>query len=324
MSQKSYLQQKTLVYDENGKLFGKKMVVFDNVKQMRVLSNPLAWRIMELLSQKSMYPAQIAKDLKIYEQSVYYYIRKLSASGVIEEVATNLVKGGTARLYRPSSPSFGIEMNWGEKQLDFQAGVQRKHHQAHEFFGDYIVNGSFQGLIIVGAPDPHGPYKSSARDGHYAVHLAFFLGTLGDIPSEFTVKLDADAKAEKVLEGGNLISIGGPGTNIVTAEFNKYLPIKFNEANFWSGLVGKSGKLYNSNNHGLIAKIKNPYSNNGTVIVIAGVRSIGTKSAVIALTNYSQEILENYQNQEKWAIVVQGFDMNSDGKIDHVDVVSEV
>jgi len=74
----------------------------------------------------------------------------------------------------------------------------------------------------------------------------------------------------------------------------------------------------------LIAKIKNPYSNNGTVIVIAGVRSVGTKSAVIALTNYSQEILENYQNQEKWAIVVQGFDMNSDGKIDHVDIVSEV
>jgi len=60
------------------------------------------------------------------------------------------------------------------------------------------------------------------------------------------------------------------------------------------------------------------------VIVIAGVRSVGTKSAVIALTNYSQEILENYQNQEKWAIVVQGFDMNSDGKIDHVDIVSEV
>ena len=87
------MQQKTLVYDENGKLFGKKMVVFDNVKQMRVLSNPLAWRIMELLSHKSMYPAQIAKDLKIYEQSVYYYIRKLLASGVIEEVATNLVKG---------------------------------------------------------------------------------------------------------------------------------------------------------------------------------------------------------------------------------------
>jgi hypothetical protein len=73
----------------------------------------------------------------------------------------------------------------------------------------------------------------------------------------------------------------------------------------------------------LIAKIKNPYNNDGTIIVIAGVRSVGTKSAVIALTNYSQEILENYHKQEKWAIVVQGFDMDSDGKIDHVDIVSE-
>jgi hypothetical protein len=300
------------------------MVVFDDVKQMRVLSNPVAWRIMESLSHKPMYPVQIAKDLKIYEQSVYYYIRRLLAIGAIEEVTTNLIKGGTARIYQTLSPSFGIEMNWGEKQLDFPSMIQKKHHYAHKFFGNYMVNNLFHGLIIVGAPDPHGPYKSSARDGHYAVHLSFFLGTLGDIPSEFLVKLDSDAKAEKVLDRNNLISIGGPGTNIVSADFNRYLPIRFNETNFWSGLVDKSGRLYNSNNQGLIAKIKNPYNSDRTVIVIAGVRSAGTKSAVIALTNFSEEILKNYENQEEWALVVQGFDMNSDGKIDNVDVISQI
>jgi hypothetical protein len=291
---------------------------------MRILSNPLAWRIAELLSHKPMYPAQIAKNLKIYEQSVYYYIRNLVSSGVIEEVGTNAVRGGTARLYQTSSPSFGVEMNWGEKLVDFPGQIENKYQHASNFFREYIINNSFQGLIIVGAPDAHGPYKSSARDGHYAVHLAFFLGMLSDIPHEFIVKLDADAKAEKVLNHNTLISIGGPGTNIVTAEFNRYLPIKFNQTNFWSGLVEGSGKFYNSDNHGLIAKIKNPYNYNGTVIVIAGVRSIGTKSAVIALTNYSEEILKNYQNQEEWALVVQGFDMNSDGKIDHVDIVSKL
>jgi hypothetical protein len=187
------------------------------------------------------------------------------------------------------------------------------------------VNNCFSGLIIVGAPNPHGPYRSSARDGHYAVHLAFFLGMISNIPSEFIVKLDADAKAEKVIEGNNLISIGGPGTNIITAEFNKFLPIKFNEKNFWSGLVERSSaKLYNLDNQGLIAKIKNPYNHEKNIIVVAGVRSIGTKSAVLALTNYSEDILKNYQNEEEWALVVQGFDMNADGKIDHVDVISEV
>ena len=83
----------------------------------------------------------------------------------------------------------------------------------YEFFGDYIVNGSFQGLIIVVCGTHmdltnHQPEMDTMR---YIWH--FFLGTLGDIPSEFTVKLKrcSDAKAEKVLDGGNLISIGWSG-----------------------------------------------------------------------------------------------------------------
>lgn len=313
------------MYLTNGKAFGKKIVVFDNVEHIRILSNPLAWQIMRLLSDTPMYPIEIAKKLRIYEQSAYYYVRKLVEIGALEDAGTNNVRGGTARLYHSSSPAFGIEMSWGEKHLDFQTHPDYEHLYGRKFFNDYIVNNCFNGLIIVGAPDPHGPYRSSARDGHYAVHLAFFLGMISNIPSEFIVKLDADAKAEKVIEGNNLISIGGPGTNIITAEFNKFLPIKFNEKNFWSGLVeGSSAKPYNLDNQGLIAKIKNPYNHEKNIIVVAGVRSIGTKSAVIALTNYSEEILKSYQNDEEWALVVQGFDMNADGKIDHVDIISEV
>jgi hypothetical protein len=319
------LAEKTLVYLANGKTFGKRIVVFDNVEHIRILSNPLAWQIMQLLSDTPMYPIEIAKKLRIYEQSAYYYVRKLAEIGALEDAGTNSVRGGTARLYHSSSPAFGIEMGWGERHLDFQTHPGYEYPYGRKFFNEYIPNNCFNGLIIVGAPDPHGPYRSSARDGHYAVHLAFFLGMISNIPSEFIVKLDTDAKAEKVIEGNNLISIGGPGTNIITAEFNKFLPIKFNEKNFWSGLVqGSSAKLYHLDSQGLIAKIKNPYNHEKNIIVVAGVRSIGTKSAVLALTNYSEDILKNYQNEEEWALVVQGFDMNADGKIDHVDVISEV
>lgn len=301
----------------------KKIIVFQDVERVRVLSNPVAWRIMELLSRGPMYPAQISKELKIHEQSAYYYIRKLVSIGAVEEAGQNFVRGGTARLYKAASPSFGIEMDWGETKVPAALGAD-VYTQARKFFDQFVGGGaSFDGLIVVGSPDPHGPYKSSARDGHYAVHLAFFLGHITTAaPQEFVVKLDADAKAEKVLTD-NLISIGGPGTNIVTAEFNRYLPIRFDEKNFWSGLVEeKSGKRYSLDNHGLIAKIKNPYNPNASVIVVAGVRSAGTKSAVIALTNYSEQVLGRYGGEDEWALVVQGFDMNSDGKIDHVDVVS--
>ena len=44
------------------------------------------------------------------------------------------------------------------------------------------------------------------------------------------------------------------------------------------GLVSaETGELYNMDNHGLIAKIRNPYDDKNTVIVVAGVRSISTK-----------------------------------------------
>lgn len=309
------------VSEHDGQATAKRITVFKDVAQMRVLSNPVAWRIMELLSKEPMYPAQVAKELRIYEQSAYYYIRRLARVGAVEEAGSHLVRGGTARLYHAASPAFGIELDWGEVPAESPGGS--RHRNALRFFEGFVKDESFSGLLVVGAPEPHGPYKSSARDGHYAVHLAFFLGTITNAaPSEFVVKLDVDAKAEKVLLGNNLIAIGGPGTNIVTAEFNRHLPIKFDEENFWSGLVDGSGRRYSSDNHGLIARIKNPYDESSSVVVVAGVRSTGTKSAVIALTNFSEDVLKKYRSREDWALVVQGFDMDSDGKIDHVDVVS--
>ena len=315
------MARKSLVTESDGQVSAKKITVFKDVAQMRVLANPVAWRIMELLSRQAMYPAQVAKELRIYEQSAYYYIRRLAQVGAIEEAGNNFVRGGTARLYHATSPAFGVELEWGETAVE-SPGASR-HKSALRFFDGFVKDESFDGLMVVGAPEPHGPYKSSARDGHYAVHLAFFLGTITNAaPGEFVVKLDVDAKSEKALSGRNLVSIGGPGTNIVTAEFNRYLPIRFDESNFWSGLVDRSGRRYSSDNHGLIAKVRNPYDQLSSMIVVAGVRSAGTKSAVIGLTTYSEDVLRKFRGKEDWAVVVQGFDMDADGKIDHVDVVS--
>lgn len=320
------LIEKDLVYHDqfqNSLLHIKKILIFRDVNKIRIISNKTAWKILELLSHKSMYPSQIAKELKIYEQSAYYYIRKLLEIGAISHTSTVNIKGGTARLYSTNFPSFGLEMDWGSSELMLNNPLELKNKNSLNFLKPFVDdNNCFSGLIVVGSPDPHGPNKSSARDGHYAIHLGFYLGNLFKVPESFSVKLDIDAKAEKDLDGNNLVLIGGPGTNIVTAEFNKYFPICFNEKNFWSGLVDQSNKIFNSDNHGLIAKIRNPYNSEKTILVLAGVRSIGTKAAVMALTNFGDKVFANYLGEENWATVVQGFDMNSDGKIDHVDIVS--
>ena len=317
------MKKKTIVYDRNGNTVSKKILLFDNVTDMRILSNNIAWKIIELLSIKAMYPAEIAKELKLFEQTVYYYIRKLVKIGAIEQVGTSLIRGGTARLYSTTSPSFGLELEGDGKELEsLNYSKKQKRKNVPSILKEFYEDNSFYGLIVVGAPDPHGPYKSSSRDGHYAVHLSFYLGTLCDSSSSFIVKLDVDAKAEKDIDNINLILVGGPGTNIVTSEFNKYLPIQFNEDNYWSGLIDKSGRIFNMDNHGLIAKINNPYNKDKKILVLAGVRTIGTKAAVIALTNYGNKIFDKYMNDDELALVVQGFDMNADGKIDHVDIVS--
>lgn len=305
-------------------MLSKPITVYKDVSYMSIVSSPVAWKIMQLLSSEPKYTAQVARELRIYEQSAYYYMQRLLRIGAIQQAGTKTIRGGTARLFKTVSPSFGLEMDWGESDISFLPNNNRQDPNNIIFFKEFISHNLFNGLIIVGAPDPHGPYKSSARDGHYAIQLAFSLGNICNMPDEFIVKLDSDARAERAVNGRNIVSIGGPGTNIVTAEFNRYLPIRFNESNFWSGLVAETGEIYNMDNHGLVAKIRNPYDDTNAIIIIAGVRSIGTKSAVMALTNFASHILRNYNREHEWAIVVQGFDMNADGKIDHVDIIKEI
>ena len=318
--------EKRLVYSKDDNIFEKKISILENEKKIHILSNPIAWKILKSISDKPKYAAQIAKELDIYEQSAYYYIRKLISIEAVNEAGTDFVHGGTAKLYRCSSPSFGIELPWWEKQIFSNSFDKNVYNSGNDptkrFLKGFITDKNFfNGLIIVGSPNPHGIFKTSARDSHYAIHLAFYLGTLCNMPQGFIVKLDEDAKAEKELEDNNLIVLGGPGTNIVSSEFNKYLPIKFNEENYWSGLIDKSGKIYHLDNMGIVAKIKNPFNESKNIILIAGVRSIGTKSAVIAFTNFYKKTFSNYMGYEnEWTAIVQGYDMNSDGKIDYVDI----
>jgi hypothetical protein len=72
---------------------------------------------------------------------------------------------------------------------------------------------------------------------------------------------------------------------------------------------------------GIISKYRNPFNEKKTIILIAGVISIGTKSAVIAFTNFSKKTFSDYSGDEQeWEALVQGYDMDSDGKIDNVDI----
>jgi len=257
-------------------------------------------------------------------QKVYYHITKLSKAGAITVVRQEAKKGAIAKYYRTVSPAFGIEFPHGYTPIQNLCTLTADK-QLQDFFKEFISNGVFDGKIVVGSPLPHGPFKTSARDGHYAAHLALFLGQLARMPTEFVVKLDVDVKAEKE-EKNNLILVGGPGTNLLTQEVNEYLPIKFimqsSEQGFLLGGLSskKTLQVYTSDVSGLVAKIINPWDPSKRIVVLAGNKAVGTKACVIALTNFWKKTLEKYTGQDTFAVVIHGFDLDGDGKVDSIEV----
>ena len=308
-----------IVKQNNKDAVSKDILLFDRPEPLNPLLHPLGWKIMLSLAKEPKYPAQIARELNLYRQKVYYHAQRLENAGFIKATKVIDVKGGLAKYYTTSHPAFGVELPFGEETT--VKSLNRMDPKLEQFCSPAVRSGVFDGLIVVGSPEPHGPHKTIARDGHYAVPLALFLGQYCQAPNDFVVKLDVDVKTEKA-EANNMILIGGPGTNLISTAVNDSLPIRFNEQNYWAGLSDSQGKVFSYDRDGVVAKIPNPADPSKRIIVLAGNRHIGTKAAVIAFTQFWNVILRDYKGEDTWAVAVRGFDMDGDGKIDSVEVVS--
>ena len=320
------MNKKLLLHEENKTQKVKEIAIIEDPQKLKMILDRLSWKILVMLSEKEMYPLEIARKLGVHEQKVYYHVRKLARAGAITVVREEEKKGAIAKYYKAVSPAFGIELPQGYKTIQ-RLSLIGMDEQIQKFFKEFIgKDGAFEGKIVVGSPTPHGPFKTSARDGHYASHLTFFLGQFAKMPEEFAIKLDVDVKAEKE-EKNNLILVGGPGTNLLTQELNEYLPIRFNmqpsEQGFlFGGLVSrKTSNVYTADAVGLIAKIVNPWNDTKRIIVLAGNKAVGTKACVLALTNFWKKTLKGYNGEDTFAKVIQGFDLDGDGKVDSIEVL---
>jgi len=56
------------------------------------------------------------------------------------------------------------------------------------------------------------------------------------------------------------------------------------------------------------------------VIVLAGNKAVGTKACVLALTKFGDKVLKKFSGQ-KFAVVIQGFDLDGDGKVDFIEAL---
>ncbi len=319
------MAKKLLLQDEGNIQKVKEICIMDSQKLKMILSK-MSLKILKALSEKTMYPLELSKHIGVHEQLVYYHIRRLAEAGAIIVEKVENKKGATAKYYKAVSPAFGFEFPEGYKDLKKTFSLLSVSESLLSFFREFInKDGFLEGKVVVGCPAPHGPFKTSARDGHYAAALTLFLGQFVKHPAEFAIKLDTDVKAEKE-EKNNLILVGGPGTNLLTQEINEFLPVRFNMQSSENGfLLGglvsqKTSRVYTADTTGLIAKIRNPWDESKRIIIFAGNKAVGTKASVLALTNFYDKTLQDYRSDGTFVAVIQGYDLDGDGKVDNIEV----
>ncbi len=275
-------------------------------------------RIIGSLTDGPDYPSHIARELKVYHQTVYYHIRKLEKAGLVKKVGRKVVRGGAADLYALATDGYAVEFGVEGESFDGLATASRSRAFAR-FLREFISDGELDGWVVVGSPEPHGPNRTQGRDGHYAIQLGFALGQFVRLPAKFPAKLDVDLKNEK-LERSNLLIIGGPRTNLVASELNPSLPIRFSEESFWGSIVDEDGRHYLGESEALVIKARNPWNKERVCVLAAGLSGAATKAAVIGMTNFAEQVFGGYEEGD-FAAILRGTDLDGDGKVDSVEVL---
>jgi DNA-binding transcriptional ArsR family regulator len=286
-----------------------------SAENARSLSSGLAIKILKLLVNKPMYPIELARELKVHEQKIYYHIRNLESCGAIKVAKEEDKHGATAKYYSAEKPAFVIKL----KELENSNKIFQMKGDS-DFLEPFIKDGQLNALIIVGSPDPHGPEKARSRDGYYGMDLALFLGTFLNYVPKLYVKLDTEVH-DSDLKNNNLILIGGPIVNKATALVNPKLPIRFEKDSQWAIKSTITGHTYPTDESGLIVKARNPFNPDKSILVVSGKRHSGTRAAITAFLKHFKEIKEgNLHNKAIKAKVVEGIDLDSDGIVDDVEI----
>ena len=319
--------QKKLVTETASGLAAKDIHMFTDPEKMKPLLNKIRWEILKRLSKEPKFPADLAREMGIHEQKIYYHIRQLIENGLVTVAFEKEIRGAIAKFYTVTEKAYGIELT-SDKGMPLNS-MKTTNDTLLKFFREFSDDSKFDGLIVVGSPEAHGPHKTWARDGHYAIYLGMFIGQIIPPKNNLYVKLDVEVRAEKSFDQ-NMILVGGPAVNLVTKDINAKMkePAFDNhiqgiapDAMFGRGITSKQeNTFYSQNNAGIIFKTSNPFNKEKTILAFAGQGRRGTKAAIIALMHRSEEILADYTGGA-FRKVVEGYDLDGDGTIDSVEIL---
>ncbi len=284
-------------------------------KEALTALSPDRFRILECVGREAKYPAQVARELRMQVQTVYYHFRILSQAGLLRlegsarERAESLGREKEKR-FRAAGDALSLVVNASWRQL------HQPLSRPPSFLGNFLDGGRLDAKLVLGSPDGHGKFRGRGSE-YCAAELGAWLGGFAsfDYPLFFL-----DTEVREAQRKQNLFLLGGPRVNTLVDEANASLPVRFEEKTF--GVESRlSGRKYGEN-VGFLEIADNPFAGarGKKVFVIAGSNHIATRVAVLALVKESRRVEEgNLFDRSVIAKVVQGFDEDGDGIVDAVE-----
>ncbi|MEM1508428.1 MAG: S-layer protein [Thermofilaceae archaeon] len=293
-----------LIETDSGRLKGYVKEIKDS-NVMKAIAHPLRLKLLRALAEGPQYPLELAKTLKVNEQLVYYHMSRLKKTGLVKEIGIDRKRGALAVKYELAAEGFAVifrEHGVGEHLTVLPQLI------AELFKEDKPV------YMVLSSPEPHGPFRSRGRDHHLAAHIAYLIGAAYGSKARLNVVLDTDHNVD--LTNANLLLLGGPAVNMVTASVNDKLPIRFDlsRGNLIVSMLSK--REYGDENCAVIELLENPLGT-GRILLIAGLHLSGTKAAVSALFKRGSDLSKpNSSDRRTIAHVVEGVDSDGDGEPD--------
>ncbi len=284
-----------------------------SAEELKALSSPEAIRIFKEYSAPSC-PIDIAEKLSIHEQKVYYHTKRFRKLGFLREVKAEQRHGTVARFYQSEREAFTLILGHEKKTISLRNPL------FSTFLEPFIIRDEMNSTIVVGSPDPHGPFNLRASDGCCAIDLALFLGSFLNKAEKPNYKLDVEMRNNDM--ANNLILIGGPSVNMATRKVNKFLPVSI-ETKGQPAIHSKiTGKMYADDEDGMVVVASNPFSSKHRIMIMAGKRFQGTRAAVITVVKGLDRLFEGRKSTDSLIYkIVKGKDSDGNGTIDSFDVL---
>ncbi|HLD78135.1 MAG TPA: winged helix-turn-helix domain-containing protein, partial [archaeon] len=173
--------EKVLLVENNGGGQQATPALLVDPDKLSVLASPVARRILVALGKKPQCPLDVAKELGVHEQNVYYHFRRLRAAGLVKEVKQEKRQAMFAHIHQLVAPALAAKLAEGNGETMEVSGVMDP--AVAEFFEPFVEKGKLNALVIMGDTYSHGQYDMYATEGVHAFDLGVLLGRALSAPT---------------------------------------------------------------------------------------------------------------------------------------------